>query len=107
MAVMYMLTSVEWIDYYRRNKMSEHDAGQKYKYTIKIHMAHQPDLCLELYADASYERLSDIFRSEYMKRRGRYYVFSYQNVRYMIAYSEVAMIELTRRCNFVQEDKVE
>lgn len=89
--------------YYKEHKLSEYNVGQKYKCGIKIHMVHQPDLCLELYADASYKSLSDVFRSGYIVKRGKYYVFSYQSTRYMIPSGEITMIELLQSYNFEQE----
>ena len=89
--------------YYKEHKLSEYNAGQKYKYRIKIHMVHQQDLSLVLYADASYKSLSDVFRSGYIVKRGKYYIFSYENMRYMISHGEIVMIELLQSYNFDQE----
>lgn len=79
--------------------LSEHSAGQKYRYQILFKLRSCNDIELILYSDQLYKSISAFFFTRYIEKHREYYRFRYQDKTYTIPKKEVEIIEFTGSWN--------
>lgn len=79
--------------------LSEHNAGQKYRYQILFKLRSCKDVELILYSDQLYKCMSAVFFARYIEKHREYYRFRYQDKTYTIPKKEVEIIEFTGSWN--------